>query len=74
MLRFYLRIIFSRLERSFHNLKNYKKLHHNFIKPVIYRNKILKVLKINENKLSKKLETIEKTNKKPSSKCINYVR
>jgi len=44
------------------------------MKTVIYRKKVYKVLDINKGKLSRKLEIIDLTNQKQTSKSINFVR
>ncbi len=74
MLRFYLRLSFSRVEKFINSLKNYREFHHNFIKSAIYKKKIRKVLEINRDKLSEKLDIIDTTNQSPTSKAINFVR
>ncbi len=74
MFRLYIRLIFTRIKKFLYLFKNYKKLHHNFIKPAIYRKKILKVLESNKTNLAQKLEIIEITNQGPTLKSINFVR
>jgi|GEM_PF-3143092 len=74
MLRLYLIRLFSKLKKFIFIFKNYKRLHHNFMKTVIYRKKVYKVLDINKGKLSRKLEIIDLTNQKQTSKSINFVR
>lgn len=74
MIRIYFRLVFNRVKKIIIFIKNFRKIHHNFIKPAIYKEKIKKALNINQKKLDKKLEIIDLTNKEKNSNLINFVR
>jgi len=73
MLRLYLRAIFNKLQKTLFFLKDYKKLHHRLVKSAIYKRKIKKVLKINQNRLFKKIKIINQANDDKTSKSMNCI-
>ncbi len=74
MKRLYLRLIFNKIEKFLHLLKNYKNPYLNFIKPFLYKKKIKKVLELNKNRLLKKKEIINLNSNTKTSKVISFVR
>lgn len=74
MLRTYLRLIFNGFGKILFFFKNYKKLYLAFIKPYIYKKKIIKVLEINKSRLANKQGIIKSTINQQYSNSINFVR
>lgn len=58
MSRLYLRLFFHRIEKTIFFFNNLKTFFSNFSKPIIRKQKLNKVLKINRDKLTKKQDII----------------
>ena len=74
MQRLYLRLIFSRLEKTLYFFKDFKTLVYNLIKPAVYKKKMIKVLELNRKKLLKKQDIINSKNGHKNAKFMNVTR
>lgn len=74
MQRLYLRLVFSRLQKSFYLITHLRKFIYNLIKPASYRKKMKKVLEINRLKLTKKQDIFNSKIAVNYAKTMNFIR